>query len=157
MHRLAGFLLFSFFALLPAPAQDASDPVGQALAQGDLYHSKRKYELALDAYRKADKLSHHSCAQCYLKISVVERTMGDFSSALDDTKRAIKVAGDNKTVAVEAYLSRAGLLAQMAGKPADKKAQGSGRGHPASSRTGSRDCGNPLRSWPGVAEAGAGS
>jgi len=121
VHRLAGFLVFGFFALLPAPAQDASDPVGQALAQGDLYHSKRKYELALDAYRKADKLSHHSCAQCYLKISVVERTMGDFSSALDDTKRAIKVAGDNKTVAVEAYLSRAGLLAQMAGKPADKK------------------------------------
>jgi len=51
----------------------SSDPVAQALSQGDLYSSKRKYELALDAYHRADKLSHHSSAPCYLKIASVER------------------------------------------------------------------------------------
>ena len=121
MHRSARLLLLSLIAFLPAAAQESSDPVAQALAQGDLFESKRKYELALEAYRKADKLSHHSCAQCYLKMSNIERRAGDFSSALDDTKRAIKAAGDNKTVAVQAYLARAALLAAMAGKPTDKK------------------------------------
>jgi tetratricopeptide (TPR) repeat protein len=82
---------------------------------------QRKYELALDACHKADKLSHHSSAPCYLKIASVERKLGDFSSALEDAKKAVKVAGEDKSVAVRAHLLRASLLSQMAGKPTDKK------------------------------------
>jgi len=121
VHRPVRMLLLIFSSLLPAAAQNCSDPVAQALAQGDLYQSKRNYELALDAYHQADKAAHHTCAQCYLKISDVERMVGDFSSALDDTKHAIKAAGDNKKVAVQGYLARAALLAAMPGKPTDKK------------------------------------
>lgn len=121
MSRAALSLGFIFLLGLPLAAQDPSDPVAQALAQGDLYQSKRKYELALDAYHKADKLSHHSSAAAYLKIVSVEKKTGDFSSALDDAKKAIKAAGDNKAVAIQALRTRAGLLAQMAGKPTDKK------------------------------------
>lgn len=121
MCRSARLLLLALCTLVPAVAQDSSDPVAQAQAQGDLFESKHKYELALDAYLKADKLSHHTCAQCYLKISNIERRAGDFSAALGDTRRAIKAAGDNKTVAVQAYLACASLLADMAGKPTDKK------------------------------------
>jgi hypothetical protein len=47
-----------------AQAQEPSAPVSQALAQGDLFQSRRKFDLALDAYRKADKLSHHTSAVC---------------------------------------------------------------------------------------------
>jgi thiol-disulfide isomerase/thioredoxin len=111
------FLLGSF----PVAAQQSSDPITQALAQGDLYFSKRKYDLALDAYHKADKLSHHSSAACYLKLASVERKTGDFSSALDDAKHALKVAGDDKSAALQAHLVRATLLTQLAGKPTDKK------------------------------------
>jgi len=114
-------LFLSLFPFLPLASQDSSDPVAQALSQGDLYQSKRKYELALDAYHKADKLSHHSSAACYLKIASVERKLGDFSSALDDAKRSVKAAGDNKPLVVQGHLFRATLLAQMAGKPTDKK------------------------------------
>jgi thiol-disulfide isomerase/thioredoxin len=121
MARVILSLLLALPASLSLAAQESSDPVAQALAQGDLYQSKRKYELALDAYHKADKLSHHSSAASYLKLSLVERKLGDFSSALDDAKRALKVAGDNKTAALQAHLVRATLLAQMAGKPTDKK------------------------------------
>lgn len=102
-------------------AQSASDPVGKAISQGDLFQSKRKYELALDSYHKADKLSHHSSANVYLKLAAVEIKMGDFPSALDDSKKAVKAAGDNKALAVEAHLLRSTLLTQMAGKPSDKK------------------------------------
>ena len=106
MARVILSLLLVLLTSLSVTAQGSSDPVVQALAQGDLYQSKRKYELALDAYHKADKLSHHSSAASYLKLSLVERKLGDFSSALDDAKRALKVAGDNKTAALQARLVR---------------------------------------------------
>jgi thiol-disulfide isomerase/thioredoxin len=121
VFRTPLFLLFALLISVSLAAQESSDPVAQALSQGDLYSSKRKYELALDAYHKADKLSHHSSAPCYLKIASVERKLGDLSSALDDAKKAVKVAGEDKSVAVRAHLLRASLLSQMAGKPTDKK------------------------------------
>jgi len=102
-------------------AQSPSDPIAKAISQGDLFQSKRKYELALDSYRKADKLSHHSSAAIYIKLAAVEIKMGDFPSALDDSKKAVKAAGDNKALAVEAHLLRSTLLTQMSGKPSDKK------------------------------------
>ena len=106
---------------LQAAAQESSDPVAQALSQGDLYASRRKYELALDAYHKADKLSHHTSAMAFLKIASIEKKAGAFSDALDDAKKAIKAAGDNKAMNIRGLQFRASLLAQMAGKPTDKK------------------------------------
>jgi len=121
MSRAALCLVLLSLSSIPALAQENSDPVAQALAQGDLYQSKRKYELALDAYRKADKLSHHTSAAALLKIANIEKKAGAFSEALDDAKKAIKAAGDNKAFNIQALRFRAGLLAQMAGKPTDKK------------------------------------
>ena len=121
MSRVALSILLLLVASTSFRAQDSNDPFSQALTQGDLYQSKRKYDLALDAYHKADKLCHHSSAPCYLKIASVERKLGDFPSALEAAKRAEKVAADNKTVAVQAHLFRATLLTQMSSKPGDKK------------------------------------
>ena len=106
---------------LQAAAQESSDSVAQALSQGDLYASRRKYELALDAYHKADKLSHHTSAMAFLNIASIEKKAGAFSDALDDAKKAIKAAGDNKAMNIQVLQFRASLLAQMAGKPTDKK------------------------------------
>ena len=110
-------------ALFPwvAAAQDPADPVKSAIAQGDLYQSKHKYQLAQDAYRNADKLSHHNSADAYLKLSAVDRKLGDFSSALDEAKKALKAAGDNKAWATQAHLVHANLLVQLSSKPGDKK------------------------------------
>jgi thiol-disulfide isomerase/thioredoxin len=120
MRRILPFLLL-FFALAPSDAQQIIDRVAQAMAQGDLYQSRRRYELALEAYRKADKLSNHSSAACYLKLVSIERKLGDFSAALNDAKHAVQAAGENKGLAVQAHLVRATVLAQMAGKPTDRK------------------------------------
>jgi len=111
------------FMLCPVllQAQTASDPVQQALAQGDLYQSKHKYELAQDAYKKADKAAHHTSAEAYLKLATVDRKLGDFSSSLDDSKKALKAAGDNKALAVRARLAHSSLLVQTSSKPGDKK------------------------------------
>src|SRR5215469_9050268 len=99
----AAFFLTCVFYSQSALAQ-SDDAVKQALSQGDLYASKRKYELALDAYHKADKAAHHNCALCYLKLASVERKIGDFSAALDDTKKAVKAAGDDKSLAYQAHM-----------------------------------------------------
>jgi tetratricopeptide (TPR) repeat protein len=121
MSRTAQFLLFMLAASPGAVAQSDSDALSKAMAQGELFESKHKYDLALEAYRKADKLAHHENANCYLKLAVVERKLGDFSSALDDTKKAIKAAGNDKDAAVKAHTMRAILLVRQSGKPTDKK------------------------------------
>src|SRR5438552_93721 len=100
-------------------AQNLADPVKLAISQGGLFRSKHKYELAQDAYRKADKASHHNSAEAYLKLAAVDRNLGDFSAAMDDAKKALKAAGDNKTWAIQAHLVHANLLVQTSSKPGD--------------------------------------
>jgi thiol-disulfide isomerase/thioredoxin len=121
MLRVLTFAIVALLSTLTQAQSPSSDPVAKAISQGDLFQSKRKYELALDAYHKADKLSHHSSGAIYIKLVAVEIKMGDFPSALDDSKKAVKAAGDNKALAVEAHLLRSTLLTQMSGKPSDKK------------------------------------
>ena len=121
MLRSSIALVIAFTGTLGLAQPQAADPLAKAISQGDLFQSKRKYELALDSYHKADKLSHHSSAVVYLKLVEVEIKMGDFTSALDDSRKAVKVAGDDKAKAVEAHLVRSTLLTQMSGKPTDKK------------------------------------
>jgi thiol-disulfide isomerase/thioredoxin len=121
MARIPKFLLVMLVAAPGLAAQSDSDAMSKAMAQGDLFESKHKYDLALDAYHKADKLARHENANCYLKLASVERKLGDFSSALDDTKKAIKVSGDDKTTAIKAHTMRAILLVRQSGKPTDKK------------------------------------
>ncbi len=121
MARILKFFMVILFAAGGAEAQSGSDAMNKALEQGDLFASRHKYELALEAYHKADKLAHHESANCYLKLAQVERKLGDFSSALDDTKKAIKVAGDDKETAIKAHTMRAILLVRQSGKPTDKK------------------------------------
>jgi thiol-disulfide isomerase/thioredoxin len=104
-----------------APAAQAKDPVAQALAEGDLYESKRKYELALGAYRKADKLSHHNSSEALLKIARIEKKAGLLSDAANDAKQAVACAQGDKAAELRARLMRATLLTEMSGKPSDKK------------------------------------
>lgn len=95
--------------------------VAQLIAEGDHLFAKKQFEKALEVYRKADKDSHHACAECYLRIVRVEKYTGDLSAALDDAKHAVKAAGDDKKQAALAHMIRGALLSQMAGKPKDKK------------------------------------
>jgi len=95
--------------------------VAKALAQGDAFLKQRDFDNALGAYHKADKLSHHTCAECYLRMFKADRQLGNLDSALNDAKEAAKAAGNDKSIAAQAHLIRSSLLAQMASKPSDKK------------------------------------
>ena len=93
----------------------------RALAQGDAAMTQRDYDKALAAYHQADKLSHHTCSVCLLRIVSILRKAGDFDGALDTAKKAIAAAGENKKLAAEAHAVRGSLLSTMANKPTDKK------------------------------------
>src|SRR5271169_912748 len=97
--RLLITLLLLASSAGPGIAQGNSDAVAQSLAQGDAFLKRKDFPRAMDAYRKADKLSHHACADCYLRMFAAERQSGDLPAALDDAKRAIKAAGEDKNLA----------------------------------------------------------
>lgn len=104
-----------------AQAGQAKGAVAQAIADGQLYESKKKYELALDAYHKADKLSHHTSGEALLKIALIEKMAGLLPDAANDAKKAISAAGSDTRLSNDARLMRATLLASMANKPTDNK------------------------------------
>jgi thiol-disulfide isomerase/thioredoxin len=115
-------LLILFAGSVSGAIPDGQDPgVAQAIAQGDELFAKQDYDKALDAYRKADKLAHHTSAVCYLRMFSVERKAGDLPAALEDAKKAAAAAGADKGVAAKAHLARGFLLAEMTSKPTDKK------------------------------------
>jgi tetratricopeptide (TPR) repeat protein len=105
----------------PARGQEQGDAVAKALADGDAFRKQRDYDRAMSAYRKADKLSHHTCADAFLGMCRLNRELGNLPAALEDAKQAVKAAGDNKSEAAQAHLVRSTLLARMASKPNDKK------------------------------------
>ena len=101
--------------------QPNAQEVSQALKQGDTFMSQKDYDKALEAYRHADKISHHTCAVCLLRIVTIFRSVGDFDDALDTAKKAVAAAGDNKVLAAQSHLVRGALFTSMASKPGDKK------------------------------------
>ncbi len=128
MHKSLPFpfvwVLILFLVVPTAQAAgDKNDPaaVSQLMAEGDRLVAKKQFEKAMEAFKKADKVSNHTCAECFLRLVRVNRYIGDLSEALDDAKHAVKAAGDDKKEAAKAHMVRGTLLAQMAGKPKDKK------------------------------------
>jgi thiol-disulfide isomerase/thioredoxin len=124
--RLLGrILLLAAVAIAPAWkaafAQDLTEEAKKEVAQGDALFQHRRYDKALEAYRKADKLSHNASAVCLLRMVRAERKLGDLDAAMDHAKKAVKVAGDNKVWAAAAHFVVGSLLADEAGKPNDKK------------------------------------
>lgn len=102
-------------------ASQARDPVVQAIADGDSHQSNRDYLQALDSYREADNLSHHTSAQALLKIALIEKRAGSLRDSARDARDAIAAAGNDKTVAWQARLLRAATLTQLARNPGDDK------------------------------------
>lgn len=98
-----------------------TDSVASALSRADALATQQKFEEALDAYREADKLSGHTCSDCYLRIATTELLLGDLSSAADDSARAAKTAGDDRVLEADAHLLRGQVLSAMASEPTDPK------------------------------------
>jgi len=106
----------------PSPqSQDESQAVLDAIDRADAFSTQHQYQQALEAYREADRISNHTCADCLLGMVNMECYLGDFDSALDDAKRAQTVAGSDRMVAAQACEVRARLLASTASSFGDAR------------------------------------
>jgi thiol-disulfide isomerase/thioredoxin len=108
-------------ALPIARAQDRPPAVTDALNAGDAFAAAQKYDQALDAYRRADALSNHTCATCYLDMFNAECMLGDLPAALDDALHAANAAGDDRALAADAHVLRASLLSATASSATDDR------------------------------------
>jgi len=107
----------------PVPAQEQPQQVTDAIDRANALIPQRHMQEALDALREADRLSNHTCAECYLGMANLDCQLGDLQAALDDARRAERTAGDNHILAAQALTSRAALLLATSTGPADEKAK----------------------------------
>jgi thiol-disulfide isomerase/thioredoxin len=105
----------------PASAQDQSPEVNAAIDRANALAIQKQFQQALDAFREADNLSDHTCADCYLGMVNMECQLGELLGAIDDAQRAERAAGDDRTVAAQALTVRATLLVATSSAPTDEK------------------------------------
>jgi thiol-disulfide isomerase/thioredoxin len=104
-----------------ARSQGRTQVVLDAIDRADALDTQGKFKEALDAYRDADRISNHTCPDCYLGMVNMECQLGDFAGALDDAKRAELTAGTDRMVAAQACEVRAKLLLATSSAPDDAK------------------------------------
>ncbi|MGC2000936.1 MAG: hypothetical protein WA658_13830, partial [Candidatus Acidiferrales bacterium] len=56
-----------------ALGQDADSPAQRALAQADALANRQDFAAALAGYERADALSNHTCAECFLRVAAMHR------------------------------------------------------------------------------------
>lgn len=116
---LLRLLLICLFAPFVCAAQVPSATVSAALSKGDALAAHQQFEEALNAYREADNLSNHTCADCYLRIANRELDLGKIANALHDFERTAETAGDDGLLAAEAHLVRGQVLSGVAADSSD--------------------------------------
>lgn len=101
--------------------QGQSDQVTQAIDRANALIVQKHIPEALDALREADRLSNHTCAECYLGMANLDCQLGDVQSGLDDAQRAEQSAGEDHILAAEALTFRASLLVATSSGPTDER------------------------------------
>jgi cytochrome c biogenesis protein CcmG, thiol:disulfide interchange protein DsbE len=123
-QRIVPLLFVASIAAISAPparSQGETQAVLDAIDRADALDAQDKFKAALDAYREADRISNHTCPDCYLGMVNMECQLGDFAGALDDAKHAELVAGSDHMVAAQACEVRAKLLVATSSSPDDAK------------------------------------
>ncbi|MGC2420393.1 MAG: TlpA disulfide reductase family protein [Candidatus Acidiferrales bacterium] len=103
--------------------EQTHETAAAALARANALVLAGQFQQALDAFREADSLSNHTCADCYLGMVKMESELGDLPGALADAQRAAGAAGDDPIVRSQALVVRAGLLIATSSGPTDEKMQ----------------------------------
>ena len=122
MRTIPAIFLFCCGTLGLHAADEKADAlaVSQFLAQGDAFVSEKNYLMALQAYRHADELAHHTSVVCYLRIIQAQRGLGDLEAALETAKNAVAAAGSDRPLAARTHIIRGAILVSMA-HPGDKR------------------------------------
>ncbi|MGH9487113.1 MAG: TlpA family protein disulfide reductase [Terriglobales bacterium] len=102
-----------------APRLQASEQVPTAsaklVAEGDAWEKKNDLRHALDAYKKADKLAHHQCVSCLLRVATAERGLGHLKKAAKAAQEAALAAQAEPALLAIAESNAGDMLAAEAG------------------------------------------
>ncbi len=98
-----------------------SDPaaVAKLVSRANLLLGKNELAGALKLYRKADKISRHTCFVCYFEMATVWQREGELPQARSEADHALKAADGNKQAAL-AHMVRGVISSEMASGAKDK-------------------------------------
>jgi thiol-disulfide isomerase/thioredoxin len=87
-------------AAAPAPsAKPAGDPAAVKLIEAGQLLEQRRYDLALEAFKKANRLAGGSCVECLLGLSRAANQLGAYADALDSSRQVIALAKERGVLA----------------------------------------------------------
>lgn len=81
------------------PAAAATDPAAVKLIEAGQLLEQRRYDEALEAYKKANRLAGGSCAECLLGLARAANQVGAFADAIDSSRQVIALSKDRGVLA----------------------------------------------------------
>lgn len=116
--RLMVVALFLMFAAAVASAQQSLPPDPAFVQQyqaGRTALEAGKNQDAIDAFKQANKMAHHSCAECFMGMAVAYTRMARLSDATDSCNKAVAAATSDEARASAHILKGKALLSGGAG------------------------------------------
>jgi thiol-disulfide isomerase/thioredoxin len=110
--------------LSPAQAVQPADPAFKAqLEQGKQALKAGQYKDAINALKKANKIEHDSCGECYLLLGFAYYRSGELTQSEESCDKAVATASDDEMRAIAHNLKGTAMLSEEGGENKDKKMQ----------------------------------
>jgi thiol-disulfide isomerase/thioredoxin len=104
-----------------AAQQDKQDAYDEEMRKGEMLVSRRQFEPALQAYKKAYALKDKTSLDAALGMALAYRGLGAHKNVVDISGEAMKLAGEDKILQAKVHTLRGAALVALADKPNDKR------------------------------------
>jgi thiol-disulfide isomerase/thioredoxin len=104
-----------------AQDKDKQSAFDDEMRKGEMLISRRAYEEALQAYKKAYALKDKSSLDAAMGMAVAYRGLGAHKNVFDISTDALKLAGDDKILQAKVHNLRGAALVSLSDKPGDKR------------------------------------
>jgi thiol-disulfide isomerase/thioredoxin len=121
IQRVTTLVTLLLTASLGTSAQDKQSAYEDEMRKGEMLISRRAYEEALQAYKKAYALKDKTSIDAAFGLAVAYRGLGAHKNVFDITTDALKLAGDDKRLQAKARNLRGAALVSLSDKPGDKR------------------------------------
>ena len=119
-----GIAVFALIAGLPLwltaqqpPAQALDPAFKEQFDQGQKALNANKYKEAIDSFKKANKLQHNACGECYFFVALAYYNGGDFEGTVQNCNKAVEALSTNPARALAHNLKGNALAALAAADP----------------------------------------
>lgn len=121
IQRVTTLVALLLTVSVAAGAQDKQSAYDDAMRKGEMLITRRAYEDALQAYKKAYALKDKASIDAALGMAMAYRGLGAHKNVFDVSTDALKLAGDDKTLQAKVHNLRGAALVALSDKPSDKR------------------------------------